>query len=234
MVVQPGESNAVDQRILEYTLWSNHRIRVVRLTLADLIDRTKLNNRGEVVLESGEIAAIIYYRAGYTPRDYLSDKEYQAIEQMERSVAIKCPSLAVHLAGTKKIQQVLAQPSMVERFVSRHEDVQQLRSSFAGLYALEEDDESTKAVIDDAIRNPSSYVLKPQREGGGNNLWNNEMVDALKRMNKQERAAFILMKKISVRSITQRAGTLVSLFKVFLSLNVLLSHYCFLALFASF
>ena len=29
---------------------------------------------------------------------------------MERSLAIKCPSIQYHLAGTKKIQQALASP----------------------------------------------------------------------------------------------------------------------------
>ena len=36
---------------------------------------------------------------------------------MERSRAIKCPSAALHLAGTKKVQQVLASPGVLERYV---------------------------------------------------------------------------------------------------------------------
>jgi len=36
---------------------------------------------------------------------------------LERSKAIKCPSAAVHLAGTKKVQQVLACPGKLERCV---------------------------------------------------------------------------------------------------------------------
>ena len=36
---------------------------------------------------------------------------------LERSKAIKCPSAAVHLAGTKKVQQVLASPGKLERCV---------------------------------------------------------------------------------------------------------------------
>ena len=37
---------------------------------------------------------------------------------LERSKAIKCPSAAIHLAGTKKVQQVLASPGKLERCVS--------------------------------------------------------------------------------------------------------------------
>jgi hypothetical protein len=32
-------------------------------------------------------------------------------------------------------------------------------------------DEKTAAVVADAIASPNAYVLKPQREGGGNNLY---------------------------------------------------------------
>lgn len=35
-VVQPGETNAVDQRLLEMKLWDNHGVRVVRMSLAEV------------------------------------------------------------------------------------------------------------------------------------------------------------------------------------------------------
>lgn len=35
---------------------------------------------------------------------------------MEQSSAIKCPSISYHLAGTKKIQQELAKPDVLERY----------------------------------------------------------------------------------------------------------------------
>lgn len=46
---------------------------------------------------------------------------------------------------------------------------------------------------------PCSYVLKPQREGGGNNLWFNEMVKVLSTASVEERSAYILMQVIRVR-----------------------------------
>lgn len=36
---------------------------------------------------------------------------------MEQSSAIKCPSISYHLAGTKKIQQELAKPGVLERYL---------------------------------------------------------------------------------------------------------------------
>jgi hypothetical protein len=47
-----------------------------------------------------------------------------------------------------------------------------LRSCFAGLWSLDDvDDAATQRVIAAAIAAPEDYVLKPQREGGGNNLY---------------------------------------------------------------
>ena len=47
-----------------------------------------------------------------------------------------------------------------------------------------------------ALAAPEAYVLKPQREGGGNNLYGEEMARALGRMDAAERASYILMERI--------------------------------------
>ena len=47
-----------------------------------------------------------------------------------------------------------------------------------------------------ALAAPEAYVLKPQREGGGNNLYGAEMARALGRMGTAERASYILMERI--------------------------------------
>ena len=43
-------------------------------------------------------------------------QDWNARLMLERSRAIKCPSAALHLAGTKKVQQVLASPGVLERY----------------------------------------------------------------------------------------------------------------------
>jgi glutathione synthase len=56
-----------------------------------------------------------------------------------------------------------------------------MRTFFAGLWGLDNlQGDSSEAVasaaaVADAIENPGSYVLKPQREGGGNNLYGDEL-----------------------------------------------------------
>ena len=53
------------------------------------------------------------------------------------------------------------------------------------------------AYVPTGIDNPAEYVLKPQREGGGNNIWDEEMKEKLISLKGDPaRAQFILMKKI--------------------------------------
>lgn len=84
----------------------------------------------------------------------------------------------------------------------------------AGLWALDEPAEAaTAAVIQDALQNPDRYVLKPQREGGGNNLYGQELVEQLRRGlaadGGEGLAAFILMQRIvppPQRTVFVRSG----------------------------
>lgn len=49
-----------------------------------------------------------------------------------------------------------------------------------------------------AIKTPERFVLKPQREGGGNNVYGEEIRDAVMKMkNSKERSAWILMDRIT-------------------------------------
>ena len=56
---------------------------------------------------------------------------------MERSRAIKSPTVQYQLAGSKKVQQAMALPEAVEQFISDPETVKRIRSTFAGLYPLD-------------------------------------------------------------------------------------------------
>lgn len=64
-------------------------------------------------------------------------QEWKARLLMERSRAIKCPTVQSQLSGFKKVQQELARPGAVERFISDPAAVNRIRSTFAGLYTLD-------------------------------------------------------------------------------------------------
>ena len=56
-------------------------------------------------------------------------------ELLERSDAALCPSVAYQLAGAKKVQQDLAAPGVLERFLPSPADADAARACFAGLAA---------------------------------------------------------------------------------------------------
>jgi len=181
MVVQPDERNAFDQQWLQLTLWERHGVRTLRRTLADIAARGKINDVGHLEIDRS-VASVVYFRAGYTPADYYTNEEWDARKLIELSDAAVCPSVALQLAGSKKVQQDLAVPGSVERFAATPEDAVLLRTFFAGLWGLDDLDKDSQAAdaVADAIHNPEGYVLKPQREGGGNNLYGTSLQDRLR------------------------------------------------------
>lgn len=46
---------------------------------------------------------------------------------------------------------------------------------------------------------PESYVMKPQREGGGHNFFGAELASALGSLSREERSSYILMQRIRSR-----------------------------------
>ena len=202
-VVQPNERNSFDQRLLEYELWETHGIRSIRKSLCDIAEQGSLVGDADrrLVVDHSEVS-IVYFRAGYTPLDYPSQVEWDARMMIERSLAIKCPCIQYHLVGTKKVQQELAIPGVLERFVDK-EYCELLRSTFTGLWSLDrrEQNDADKAAIVDAIVNPNSYVIKPQREGGGNNLYGDDVKRALTQTTEDELTAYTLMQRIFPKQI---------------------------------
>ncbi|KAN0015968.1 hypothetical protein ACTFIU_005918 [Dictyostelium citrinum] len=202
MIIQEGERNIYDQKGLEFQLWSNHSIKLIRRTMKEINERAKLDEEnGSVLLIDGMEISVAYYRAGYTPNDYMSSggDEWKARLLIERSLAIKCPTIAHHLVGVKKIQQVLAQPGVLERFIKDKESLERVKRSFTGLYSLSKEDIDME-VVKKAIESPQNYVMKPQREGGGNNIYNDQVAVALKSMSPEELSSYILMDKIMSKS----------------------------------
>ncbi|GJP55960.1 hypothetical protein CLOM_g14998 [Closterium sp. NIES-68] len=209
MVVQKPERNMYDQHCLSQHLWQRHGIRVLRRSLQEVQQQGAITDTLDLRVDGHRIS-VVYYRAGYGPSDYPTDLEWQARLLLERSSAVKCPTISYHLAGAKKIQQQLAQPGVLERFVADETSLRTMRQCFAGLWSLEgeegtgEGDDGTarSAIIAEAIREPAAFVLKPQREGGGNNIYDEEISRKLTELTaageagKQELAAFILMQRL--------------------------------------
>ncbi|XP_050432106.1 glutathione synthetase-like isoform X2 [Adelges cooleyi] len=196
VIIEDKSINICDQRFHEFELTRQKpELRVIRKTLTQISNEAKLTESKDLIVQSKKVA-VVYYRAGYSPDHYHSDAEWSARLLIERSTAIKCPNIQYHLAGTKKVQQSLAIPGMLERFIKDPAKVADVREVFTGLYSLDLDESGDKAVKL-ALDNPECYVLKPQREGGGNNFYGEAIRQKLMScINSKERSAWILMEKI--------------------------------------
>lgn len=194
-LVEESQRNIFDQRYIESELWKRN-IPTKRKQFDDVCKSGSIDQDKRLFVE-GEEVAVVYFRNGYMPQNYTSEQHWDARLLMERSRAVKCPDISTHLAGTKKVQQVLARPGVLEKFFPEQPQVvEQLRATFAGLYTLDMGPEGDKTV-EMALAAPDQYVLKPQREGGGNNIYGSEICKVLEGTKEStERTAFILMDKI--------------------------------------
>ena len=69
MVVQPGERNIFDQRLIAQRLWDAHGVRTTRATLAGDCQEARVRDDDDATLTyRGERHSVVYYRAGYSPR----------------------------------------------------------------------------------------------------------------------------------------------------------------------
>ncbi|KAL9102234.1 MAG: hypothetical protein Q9163_002594 [Psora crenata] len=185
-IVQDPENNVFDQYAISSRLQIHYQIPVFRLCFASIFDRTSvpsdsplrplLYRPAHAPSDTYEVTTL-YFRAGYSPTEYSSPEAWKARLHLERSAAIKCPSILTHLAGSKKIQQILATPSSpyLERFLSgtSYADyVDRIRSTFAAIYPLDGTPAGQQAITIAKDRDKCrGYVMKPQREGGGNNIY---------------------------------------------------------------
>ena len=185
-IVPPGESNAFDQRAMQAELQLEFGIPVLRTTLDEIGEQGQIVE--DKVCLKGKRAAIAYFRAGYSPDHYQSELAWKGRKLLEHSQTISIPSVTIQLANTKKIQQVLSQRAQLEKFVSP-EEAGQLLESMVAIAPVEE-------ARDAALNDPESWVLKPSREGGGNNYFGDELIAHLKRMDSKESEAYILMESI--------------------------------------
>ena len=203
-VVQPWNVNICDERPLEYVLWEHDppipAYRVIFGT--QLLEHTSLSPSRELLyqppsLSNGVEIAVVYMRAGYDFEEYSPDG-VEARLRLERSRAIKCPSILAHLATFKKVQQELAVPGILEKFLPP-EEAAILSGTFAPMFPLDEESMAGKKGRQLAC-NPttaSSYVLKPSLEGGGHNIYRTDIPGLLSSTPEGQWHTYILMEMVN-------------------------------------
>ncbi|SMR56758.1 unnamed protein product [Zymoseptoria tritici ST99CH_1E4] len=204
-LVQDPERNVFDQRHVEYSLNEKHGVRTFRLPFDRVLQDTKVDKDRKLIYSPPQNpkkqyeVSVVYFRAGYAPTEYTSKAHWDGRLQIERSAAIKCPTVLTQLAGTKKVQQVLATPHSphLARFLPDEQQATSVLQTFAPIYPLDKSEAGQEARR--LATNPETavrYVLKPQREGGGNNVYRKAIPDFLKTLPESHWPAYILMEMI--------------------------------------
>ena len=186
-IIEEGERNVTDQFALELRLVRDYRLTVIRRSLGKINPQLLENH----LFVDGLEVPLVYFRSGYDPKHYPSGKEWEVRELIEKSRAVKCPTVLGQLAGTKKVQQLWCTENMMQ-FGLSSDECETLQKVFAVQTDPSVDEQSRITAID----NPTHWVLKPQREGGGNNMYGQDMISALETLDKDELSQFVLMEKM--------------------------------------
>lgn len=139
--------------------------------------------------------SVVYMRAGYETYEY-DRTGWAARVRLEKSAAIKCPSILSHLSTFKKAQQALTVPGALERFLSK-EKAAALRETFVPILPLDNSDAGHRA--QHLATDPSKaadFILKPSLEGGGHNIYGAAIPDFLASMPRSKWSSYILMERI--------------------------------------
>lgn len=192
LLIPVGEVSVFDQRILEARLVDVHGLKTKRASLEELGERGEL--RGGDLYFDGSKVSIAYFRTGYAPFHYSNDDAWKARQLIEASSAVSVPSARTQLANTKLIQLVLSHETRLARFAPPAVAERLARSCVA--FSKLDEPFGEALGRDVALSHPDDWVLKPHREGGGNNFFGDQLVAQIRAMDEKEAAAYILMEKI--------------------------------------
>lgn len=190
-------------------------IKSIRLTLQQLQSASRIDSASGslyvTVPGSAEAweTSVIYFRAGYTPLDYESASDYDTRFLLEASLAIKCPSIPLQLAGSKKIQEFITHDNLLEQLLRKTvvnggelfpaDDIAAIRKTWMPMWGLDKGQGSGARL---ARENYKNLVLKPQREGGGNNIYRDQIPRFLDALPPAEYEAWIAMELINTPSMS--------------------------------
>lgn len=200
-VVEENESNLYDQKLIEYNLLKIYGINSVRCPFKDIKTHFEYSTENKRLIHktTNREVGVVYYRTGYDLADYIDTSAWETRGFLEESYAIKAPDLSIQLAGAKKIQQSLTRESIISKYVDDSTVKKQLMETFVKIYPLDDSPEGLKGQKL-VMETPENYVLKPQREGGGHNVYKKDILEFLNKLPKEQWKAYILMEIIDTAS----------------------------------
>lgn len=173
-------------------------IRVIRRPFRELPEAARLGPNKELLLDGDKEVALVYFRYCYDPSNYKFEGAWDTRLLLERSRAIKSPSINFHLSGVKKFQQVLSCEQQLERFLDS-KDAARVAKVCCKLWSIESGTSKGEEGYQLGLTAPDNLVLKPQREGGGHNIFGSDIRTVLSELAEfpAERSQYILMEYIN-------------------------------------
>ncbi|KAK4507290.1 hypothetical protein PRZ48_001025 [Zasmidium cellare] len=199
MIVQGVNFNIADERPIEYGL-ADKRVPCYRCEWFDAMGRTFLQGDATLIFDnpfSGEQfeVSVIYYRAGYECKEYRGRGSDIRLH-LEQSRAIKCPDLLTHLMTFKITQAALAKQGVIGRYLSS-QDATRIRDTFMPMHAMDGSEDAHR-LRQEAMcpTDGASYVVKPNLEGGGHNVYNEAVPEFLALIDREVSSGYTIMKMI--------------------------------------
>ena len=143
------------ESLLEQQLQEVHNIRVECLTLPGCSDRLRLKTDKRLLLDDKWEVSVVYFRGGVFDECYSED----GWEVIEQSMAIKTPSVACLLAGSKVVQAALCDRAIIDRFLPNVSSAakEQLYESLTEGRVVGENPATLR------IENPENLILKKEQ-----------------------------------------------------------------------
>ena len=169
-VVPKTETNIFDQYSIADELYNKYKIFSKRMTLNEIKKNCIQDEQGNLSI-NGKLISMFYFRAGYSESDFPDEESWKGRELLELSTAIKVPDINTFLTTFKIFQYELSKPNIMMHYCHNELIINDILRFFGGIYSIRDMDlEKQKELFSKIKLEPDKFILKPMREGGGNNV----------------------------------------------------------------
>ena len=178
-------------------------ISLMRYSFDEILDLMEYDDDTGSFIILGKEVAVFYYRDGFLPEHY-TPETWKVREIMELSRAIKVPDISYQLVNTKYVQHLMGKLDIWRRFGYSEEVFKEHSKFFPESYCLADFENNIQKFSTFIAENGgfSSWVYKPQRDGGGQNLIDEEISEFLSTTTVEVAANYILQKRIDMAART--------------------------------
>ena len=184
-VIQKNETNIFDQYSLSDELSNKYKIISKRMTLEEIKEKCIQDENGNLTLDN-KLISLFYFRATYSENDYPNEESWQSRELIELSTAIKVPDINTFLTTFKIFQYELSKPQILMHYVQNELIINDIIRFFGGIYYIRDmSQENINDLFNKIKLEPDKYILKPMKEGGGNNITGEKLKELIPEENSE-------------------------------------------------